>query len=148
MTPIIKRFEESSFFFFFSSVTDVPPPDTDDLVSETAPVAQETVSQTALPGDTQTTLPVETASLTESGALVSAPAPEAASSPNTQRLSESLEEELASNTDIYFVSMSLIVGRSIKLSIWIWASTAVMFKSFIRNCFGGGLIYSSVMLSY
>uniref|UniRef100_A0A9J7ZMD9 Phosphatidylinositol-4-phosphate 5-kinase, type I, gamma b n=1 Tax=Cyprinus carpio carpio TaxID=630221 RepID=A0A9J7ZMD9_CYPCA len=86
------------------SVTDVPPPDTDDLVSETAPVAQETVSHTALPGDTQTTLPVETAPLTESGALVSAPAPEAASSPNTQRLSESLEEELASNTDIYFYS--------------------------------------------
>ncbi|XP_016090142.1 phosphatidylinositol 4-phosphate 5-kinase type-1 gamma-like isoform X2 [Sinocyclocheilus grahami] len=89
------------------SVTDVPPPDIDDLVSKTAPVAKETVSQTTLPGDTQTTLPVETAPLTESGALESAPAPEAAFSPNTQRLSESqsrgsLEEELASTTDIYF----------------------------------------------
>uniref|UniRef100_A0A672K665 Phosphatidylinositol 4-phosphate 5-kinase type-1 gamma-like n=1 Tax=Sinocyclocheilus grahami TaxID=75366 RepID=A0A672K665_SINGR len=99
----------------YSSVTDVPPPDIDDLVSKTAPVAKETVSQTTLPGDTQTTLPVETAPLTESGALESAPAPEAAFSPNTQRLSESqsrgsLEEELASTTDIYFVSMSTIVG--------------------------------------
>ncbi|XP_016388355.1 phosphatidylinositol 4-phosphate 5-kinase type-1 gamma-like [Sinocyclocheilus rhinocerous] len=101
------------------AVMDVPPPDTDDLVPETAasaPVTQETVSQATLPGDTQTTVPVETAPLTETGTLETAPAPEAAepfgSSPKMQRpdvdrLSESqsresLEEEVASTTDIYF----------------------------------------------
>ncbi|XP_016142442.1 phosphatidylinositol 4-phosphate 5-kinase type-1 gamma-like isoform X5 [Sinocyclocheilus grahami] len=102
------------------AVMDVPPPDTDDLVPETAasaPVTQETVSQATLPGDTQTTVPVETAPLTETGTLETAPAPEAAepfgSSPKMQRpdvnrLSESqsresLEEEVASTTDIYFM---------------------------------------------
>lgn len=93
----VKREREEPDVSLTHAVTDVPPPDTDDLVS--APVAQETVSQTTLP-----------APLTESGTLESAPAPGAAepgSSPNTQRLSESqsrgsLEEELASSTDIYF----------------------------------------------
>lgn len=107
---------------------DVPPPDTDDLVPDTAasaPVTQETVSQATLPGDTQTTVPVKTAPLTETRTLETAPAPEAAepssSSPKMQRpdvdrLSEaqsreSLEEEVASTTDIYFVSMSAIIRR-------------------------------------
>ncbi|XP_073704724.1 phosphatidylinositol-4-phosphate 5-kinase, type I, gamma b [Garra rufa] len=103
------------------AVMDVPPPDTDDLVPKTAasaPVTQETVSQATLRDDTttQTTIPVETAPLTETRTLETAPAPAAAEppafSPNTQRLDldrisetqsrESLDEEVASTTDIYF----------------------------------------------
>ncbi|XP_052390762.1 phosphatidylinositol 4-phosphate 5-kinase type-1 gamma isoform X2 [Carassius gibelio] len=101
------------------AVMDVPPPDTADLVPETAAsasVTQETVSQATLPGDTQTTVPVETAPLTGTGTLETARVPEAAEPcgaspkiqhPNVDRLSEaqsreSLEEEVASTTDIYF----------------------------------------------
>ncbi|XP_050987426.1 phosphatidylinositol-4-phosphate 5-kinase, type I, gamma b isoform X2 [Labeo rohita] len=98
-------------------VMDVAPPDTDDLAAS-APVTQETISQATLPDDTtiQTTVPVETAPLTETRTLETTLAPEAAeplrSSPSMQRpdadrLSESqsresLEEEIASTTDIYF----------------------------------------------
>ncbi|RXN33306.1 phosphatidylinositol 4-phosphate 5-kinase type-1 gamma-like isoform X2 [Labeo rohita] len=101
-----------------SVVMDVAPPDTDDLAAS-APVTQETISQATLPDDTtiQTTVPVETAPLTETRTLETTLAPEAAeplrSSPSMQRpdadrLSESqsresLEEEIASTTDIYFV---------------------------------------------
>ncbi|XP_048019785.1 phosphatidylinositol-4-phosphate 5-kinase, type I, gamma b isoform X2 [Megalobrama amblycephala] len=102
---------------------EVPPPapETDDLVQETA--ASALISQEALPGDTtaQTAVPPETAPLPEAGTLKTARAPEPAeqtpeppcSSPNTQRpdadrrLSEtqsreSLDEEVAASTDIYF----------------------------------------------
>ncbi|XP_067218352.1 phosphatidylinositol-4-phosphate 5-kinase, type I, gamma b [Chanodichthys erythropterus] len=102
---------------------EVPPPapETDDLFQETA--ASALVSQEALPGDTtaQTAVPPETAPLPEAGTLKTARAPEPAeqtpeppcSSPNTQRpdadrrLSEtqsreSLDEEVAASTDIYF----------------------------------------------
>lgn len=111
---------------------EVPPPapETDDLVQETA--ASALVSQEALPGDTtaQTAVPPETAHLPEAGTLKTARAPEPAeqtpeppcSSPNTQcpdadrRLSEtqsreSLDEEVAASTDIYFVSVSMIAGH-------------------------------------
>uniref|UniRef100_A0A8C1JQC0 Phosphatidylinositol-4-phosphate 5-kinase, type I, gamma b n=3 Tax=Cyprinus carpio TaxID=7962 RepID=A0A8C1JQC0_CYPCA len=114
-----EREEEEPDVSLTHAVMDVPPPDTDDLVPDTAasaPVTQETVSQATLPGDTQTTVPVKTAPLTETRTLETAPAPEAAepsgSSPKMQRpdvdrLSEaqsreSLEKEVASTTDIYF----------------------------------------------
>ncbi|XP_059418960.1 phosphatidylinositol 4-phosphate 5-kinase type-1 gamma-like isoform X2 [Carassius carassius] len=101
------------------AVMDVPPPDTADLVPQTATsasVTQETVSQAILRGETQTTVPVETATLTETWTLETAPVPEAAEPfgaspkmqhPSVDRLSEaqsreSLEEEVTSTTDIYF----------------------------------------------